>query len=185
MSSQKKRLYLAFLLLGAVALMLDRFVFSGGVTGPETAIASTGQTGATPIPGIAGDEKPSIPIPKLRFPVGLTPVGPDWSIRDLFLPPTLRAQWESGSATDEKNASGPETRPDRAGRDEFYSRHRADGVIEHERLTLAIVDGLWMQIGQTLDGCRLEEASENEVRFECFDGEVVLRVIQGVTDRRR
>lgn len=184
MSSQKKRLYLALLLLGAVALMLDRFVFSGGVTGPDTAIASDTDTGATPIAGAAGDEKSTVAIPELRFPRGLTPVGPNWSIRDLFLPPKLRAQHESDRATAGKNASGPRTRPDRVGRDEFQSRHRADGVIEVERLTMAIVDGLWMQIGQTLDGCRLTEASENEVRFACFDGEVVLHVIRGATDRR-
>ena len=60
------------------------------------------------------------------------------------------------------------------GRAEFIRRHELGGILFHEDLKIAVLDGRWMRIGELIDGCTLKKISGNTARFECYDGKAEL-----------
>ena len=122
---------------------------------------------------------PNLSMPELPFPRKLptlevsAPLGP---IRDLFAPPGF------GEPATDKDAqrSDRERRAGRCSAAIFVTRHNLQGVFLNEGLRIAVVDDAWMRLGQSTDGCTLSAIHGNEVRFECYDGEAALRVIDEV-----
>ena len=170
MLNQKKRVYLGLMLFCALALIVDRVVLRDSATGP--AVVAAGQ-----IPALPASPTPSLSIPELPFPQGIEPLDPTSEIRDLFTPPPLRRQNEMNAASD--NDDSPTTAPNRTGqapRDLFVTTHVLHAVMVNERLRIAIVDGQWRRIGESVDGCTLTDITGGEVRFECYDGTASLRL---------
>ncbi len=58
----------------------------------------------------------------------------------------------------------------------FRAQHTVSAVVTSEVLTVAIVDEVWMAIGQRIDGCVLVRIRGETVVFECGGEEVELSV---------
>ena len=181
-SRRKKQLYLGVVLLGAVALLVDRLLLPAGVTGPADAAASVSRS----VPG-TGDNTGStssdpLSIPEVPFPRGVMPLSPGASIRDLFVPLVRRSFGDPASSLADNGRDGS-TKGGAAGRSSsatFVSQHTLQGVMVNPRLKIAIVDADWVRLGEVIDGCTLAEIQGGAARFECFDGEAVLSVVNDV-----
>lgn len=187
MSPRKKGGYLAVVILGLAAIAVDRCVLSGGTGEPMVAVAlEQGRRAMTTSPPFS-DAAPTLSIPELPFPRGLGMSDAQPLVRDLFAPPAavLGADSQGAKADKDRPGTGRAQRPEQASSDVFLTRHRLNGVLVDERLKIAIVDGAWTRIGQTIYGCTLKGVSGNEARFECCDGEAVLKVVKTDTLNRR
>ncbi len=175
MSGRKKRIYLGLMALGATALLVDRFVLSDGVTQPDSALAGDRLVSA-PIAPPAGNSTVALPIPKIPFPRGLAPFDPDRAARDVFLPPAFVGERRDSGDGNMAAGDGSSARPGTTGTAMFITRHKLDGVLIDQGLKIAIVDGLWIRLGELLDGCKLTDISGQEARFECRDAQAVLAI---------
>ena len=172
----KNRIYAAILILGAVALAVDRFIMPEGVSTPAVAVAAdqpprTGEVKSAP-------KGPSpMQVPELPFPRGLEAFDGQGAIRDLFAPPTYSDADTAESATDKDGSkSGKDADRGRAQSANLVTQHDLDGVLIHERLRIAVVDGVWLRIGDSIDGCTLAAVAGRTAQFTCSDGEAVLEV---------
>lgn len=176
MSQHKKRVYVVVMILGALALFVDRFVLSEGATAPDQANASPEKLVRHPAgsPARVAEDAPA--IPELPFPRGVErfTFGPE--IPDLFAPPgTVRKGGGSTLAANQDGLSSSNAAPSRGlSQAAFTARYELDGVLSHERLRIAIVGGRWLRLGDTVDGCKLTHIAGDAARFACFDGEAVL-----------
>ena len=106
----------------------------------------------------------SLPIPELPFPRGLKSLALNAEVRDLFEPPAAGPGNPDVADSDNRepdltgsaNYQGPQ-------HDLFEQQHHLSGVMVNERLRIAIVDGVWLQLGQSLDDCKLISVEEREV----------------------
>ncbi len=182
MAGDRKRVYLVVMLLGGVALVVDRFVLSSNVTVPASVVAGSPRPSATgpaalPMPA---PTKPiaatpgALPVadrsvPELPFPRNM----PNWDgqtpIADIFAP-------RGGNAATDKalrHAKGDEDAA-RGTCAVWVRQHRLDAVMAQERLKIAVVDGASLRIGDALDGCSLIAVEGTKARFRCRDGETSL-----------
>ena len=161
MQGSKKKIYIALMLLGGAALVVDRCVLTPSVTMPTTAAASTPRAAAPSAEALATLELP--------FPRAIPAWDPQSPIRDLFAP-----------YSDDDGADKRSTRTSRgadAGQGtcaDFVTQHRLDAVLVQESLKIAIVDGAWVRIGESVNGCVLTEVVGNKVHFRCRDGDTVI-----------
>jgi hypothetical protein len=174
MSTRKQRAYLAAIGMGVAALAVDKLVLEHPAAAPAEAAANVDAAGPRrPVHAatiVAGGE-----IPELPFPRNLPAYDGSTLARDPFLPSGLAA--DPGGELPSDNGQPADPKTERLGRVAFSLRYRLNGVLVHQSLRIAIVEGRWLRIGETLSGCRLVLIGENEARFECFDGEAVLTVI--------
>ena len=167
------------MLLGGAALLIDRYVLSDGVTGPDSAVATS--INDPIIPSASPIEHQT--VPELHFPRGFDSYEVSDGIRDIFSP-----------LQEQDIGNGAKVGTDKSGRHAdgsfvissasamaFSKAHRLVGVILSDRLKIAIVDGTWVKVGQVIDGCRLHSVSGNEARFVCRDESVDLRVADNAT----
>jgi hypothetical protein len=176
---RKKQIYLAVTLVAVLALAVDRLVLTGASSTPQQAAAGPPQ--ADDAPATASSlpaDKPMLSIPELPFPKGLRPpYDPNGSIRDLFQPPDLVRVGADADEPDKDDPGAPNAgTPDYMSATTFASEHRLEGVVVQQRLRIAVVDGVWMRIGKSLDGCTLTAIAGNSAEFSCGDGTVVLKV---------
>ena len=135
---------------------------------PATVAASV----AAPTPPPAAAPAPSanmLTALELPFPRAIPVWNPQSPIRDLFAP------FSDEDTADKRHARSP--RGVDAGHGtcaDFESRHRLEAVLVQESLKIAILDGTWVRIGESVDGCALTEIVGNKVRFRCRDGDTTL-----------
>ncbi len=179
MSGRRRVVCLAVVSCGGLALAIDRCVLTDGVTQPVVALGDEGGD-----PRVRPDVAPpgeahALSIPEVPFPRGLSASDNRLAtMRDLFAPPREvleRLARKDGTDKDDPAAGSSEGagRPNSA---TFVTQNRLDGVLLYQRLEIAIVNGLWVRIGQSVEGCTLAAISGKEARFECYDGEAVLTV---------
>lgn len=170
MSPKKKRGYFAVVLIGASALVVDSLVLSSDL--PESNHPS--REGL--LPSDASGPAPELAIPELPFPKGIKPIDPQGEIPDLFSPPTLNPKRRSeGADADKPGGVGQRLSvPGQLHSAAFEAAHRLKGILFDQRLRIAGVDGQWIRIGTSIDGCTLVTVSPREATFRCFDNEVVL-----------
>ena len=174
MPRPKKKIYIAIMLLGGVALVVDRCVLTQSVTMPAPVAASAPTTtpGArgpvTAAPGAPGSTE-TLATLELPFPRAIPAWNPQSPIRDIFAP------LSDEDATDKRRRRSPR------GADEghgtcagFVTQHRLEAVLVQESLKIAILDGVWVRIDESVGGCILTEILGNKVRFRCRDGDTVL-----------
>ena len=90
MGRRNRKLYVVVIILGGLALVVDRIILPSGPTGPtgpEVAIASS----EPEMPDSLSQADPhpieNSLIPEVPFPRGITPVSDTGELRDLFAPP--------------------------------------------------------------------------------------------------
>ncbi len=180
----RKRAYGAVMILAAAALAVDRCALSNE---QAVALSAGGDIAHTEAHGLVDQRSPSlgaranVSIPELPFPRGVAALDlPTFGspCRDLFAPPESVVNRNTPDiSTDSDDASmNRDKRSERVNCATFLTHHRLSGVLLFERLRIAVVDGMWLRKGQLLDGCTLIFVSGNEARFECYDGQTVLRV---------
>ncbi len=162
MTSSKKHLYAGLLLLGGLALFVDRFLLAEGVT--PMAPSSVSAAPPLAVPPLAA---PLGPLPELPFPRNL-PELPTPSLRDPFVPPSHLAPPPTASEAPPESAQSD--------RKSLAARHALRGVIITDGLKIAIINGQWLRVGETIEGCTLLDVIENEARFWCHDGGTILKV---------
>ena len=178
MTGRKKQLYIALILLGGVALFVDRVFLSAA--GPQAALATTNPQSSS-VKRQAPIAQAS-PIPELHFPRQLPALDMNAALRDWFAPPARpENQDEQGVSTDngapgEKQLVEPILSPKEA----FAARHRLEGIVLQKGLKMAIVDGVWLRIGQEFGDCALRELSGRTAVFTCADGDVELTLFQNL-----
>lgn len=178
MPRRKKQLYAVVMILGGMAMAVDRVILPSGVTDPAVTMASPDRSlgGTQPGPDSCADHPLS--IPELPFPRGIVPLDPGARIRDLFKPPAARspAEPQGDPADNDGDRLEPQHTPGQQTSDMFMTRHHLQAVILNPRLKIAIVDDAWVRLGESVDGCTLIGIEGAKARFECFDGEAVLEV---------
>lgn len=180
MSGKRKRTYFAVMIAGGFALVVDRCIPSQDPLDPVAAVARVPARSPTPASAHPPERPSTSSIPELPFPREVEPYDPDSPIPDLFIPPGSvmprnAPDGATGKATQDEERNKSVTGATQAA---FHLTHRLTGVLIDERLKIAIVDGMWVRVGQSLDGCMLSAVSGNEARFTCHDGESVLKITQ-------
>ena len=176
MTARRRNSYLTLITIGGIALLVDRLFFVDSATTPEMAIAdvlpvrNSDATVASLVKVSSPNRLPNIPFPQAlpRFQAG------DF-VDNLFLPPHLRhdPRYSPGEENGEKS-SGLRSDGSRMNVVQFRTHHSLTGVILNESIKLAIVNGRWIQKGQSLSGCSLSSISGTEAHFTCADGVAVL-----------
>ena len=168
MPRAKNKIYIAFMLLGGAALVVDRCVLTPSVTMPASVAASVAAT-APPPPAASAPSADTLATLELPFPRAIPVWDPQSPIRDLFAP------FSDDDAADKRRKRSP--RGADAGQGtcaDFVTQHRLEAVLVQESLKIAILDGAWVRIGESIDGCVLTEIVGNKVRFRCRDGDTLL-----------
>ncbi len=171
MPRAKTRIYVAFMLLGGAALVLDRCVLTPSVTTPAPAAASVPGISAQPPAPATGPPSvaPGLATLELPFPRAIPVWDPQSPIRDLFAP------FSDDDAADKGRTRSPR-RAD-AGKGTcagFVTQRHLEAVLVQDSLKIAILDGAWVRMGESVDGCVLTEIVGNKVRFRCRDGDALL-----------
>ncbi len=170
---RKKKQYLLVLVLGGAALIVDRVILSEDATEPTAAIATSGSSLAGGTPAFVVPAAAASPIPEVPFPAGVTSLGPDHVLRDLFAPP--KSSIPEGDSADNIGERAAAV----AGRvtaSTFMTRHRLQAVLRNPTLTIAVVDGTWVHVGESVDGCTLTAIENEAAHFECYDTSATLTV---------
>ncbi len=176
MNPRRKRMYIMIMLCGVLALCIDRFMVGYE---PDTAEAFMTTSSRLAESVLMNDENEvNGGIPELPFP-RIVQVSMPGKFVDYFTPPSLRNQ---------RTTVGQNSAPlgTRNGKREiihkadyltFESTYTLDAVLLSPEFRVAIVNGRWVQFGQTIDGCKLDKLTDNIARFHCTDGNATLRVI--------
>lgn len=183
-SLRRKRAYGAVMVIAAAALAVDRCALSNE---PAAAFSAHGDIAhgdaSEPVDRHSPylEALPAVSIPELPFPRGVAALDLPASnspCRDLFAPPESVVNRNTPDASTDSNDSSMnrDKHTERVNCATFLTHHRLSGVLLFESLRIAVVDGIWLRKGQLLDACTLISVSGNEARFECHDGQAVLRV---------
>ena len=180
--AKKKRIYLGVIGLCGIALLVDRLVVTQGVSAPAKALADV--RGPILQPSGARAVKKTVSIPELPFPRMLKPMDPAATFRDLFAPPDNSGRY--GRAGNARGQRGTESRGDASAtnRQAFLAGYHLKAVLDDPGLKIAIVDGLWVRVGQSVGGCRLTRVEGTTACFACPDGEAVL-ILESAQGRTR
>lgn len=184
MKRTKLRIYLAVILLGLAALVVDRW--RGSRRRPASAEASNVVASAPRPPAGETATSPNQPLsvtmpafPKLASdPLRLAGVRDPFTIaaaaRSALLPaPPPPEEQEQGRGTLAPSAA-------------FRAAHRLHAIVFVSAARVAVLDGVMVSEGQRIDDCDLERISERSVRFACPDADVDLVIESSLTgpDRR-
>lgn len=175
MSTGRRRLYIIIALLCGGAWLVDR-LFLSAAGSPATALGANGS--ALPLSAAALDAAAlgNMGIPDLPFPHDVARFAADLPLTDFFAPPRIRQPGGNNeNLTD--NEGSDEKHPinsKRLGSASFMRKHKVLGILLHGQMRVAIVDGTWRQVGESLDGCAVREIMGDRVVFECHDGDAVL-----------
>lgn len=182
MNRRKKLIYTGVIGLALAGVLIDR-LSSGVTSGVSTAVA------VSPAP-IAGNASPVseglaslVSIRPTPFPTPVAQVGLlDGQERDPFaISAAALAQLRPPNA----NGRTPETGAlDQVTRDSFDESHRLEAILHAAGETVAVVDGVLVRVGQSLDGCQLTEVEPRTAVFDCGDGAITLdldELLPGVT----
>jgi len=164
MTARRKSLVL-LLALGAIALVADRFIPRSENTAladePDTAVAATAAALPVASPSPAAPAGPSLSerIRKARE------QNPHLSSRDMFQVPL---SWAGPPKSAQQTAAPTPPR--------FDETHRLTGLILAGERTGALIDGMLIKVGQSIDGYRLVSVANNTAVFESAGERAVLRV---------
>lgn len=179
MNRRKKQIYGAILALGGLALLLDRIAF-------QTTAPSAAQASMSPSAGSTGVEAPKGPVVSVAvtpFPSDLPPVSSEHELRDVFATTdTIRAEMLLLATEDARGNGTRRTTKERTAAESFQRSRRLTAVMLGERLSFAIVDESWLQVGDRMDDCELTGMTGTTATFDCPGGDVTLSVTAAETD---
>ncbi len=176
MQRPTKRTYFVVMLLGGVALIVDRCVLTKSVTNPRPVTVATTSLPDTSGPKIAdalstgasGTTETPL-ILELPFPRSIPAWNPQTPIRDIFAPI---------SDDDETDRQHPRSQREAAGGHGtcagLLAHYHLEAVLVQESFKIAILNGAWVRVGESVDECTLTEIIGNNVRFRCRDGDTIM-----------
>ncbi len=188
--AKKTKIYLGLIAVGLCALGVDRFFF--GASEPSSTSAGEIKPSAhdddeseehvahakpahRPRPALSKPDAPhKLSAPELPFPRNLETYNATAEMRDIF------ARMEPDAATagaDSSARHGPTkkgTQGDAIGREEFSATHHLDAIMVQESLKIAVMNGRWLRVGDTIDTCALIRIEGDSVVFKCHDGDTEL-----------
>lgn len=180
MTTKRKKIYTLLMLLGVIAFFMDRMLLSDSTTAPSKAVASPVYRRTTPVAKETVSENASISIPALAFPRNILTYDPRFSMRDIFSPyPKWQHEQSSLHSTD-KARSDIEKNMRLSRSVIFMTQHKLNAILNGPDLKIAIIDGHWVRVGDTFDGCKLRKLEGEKIYFTCSDGEAVLNLV--ITD---
>lgn len=177
MKMTRRKTYLALLGLGGAALVVDRLLLTTPLAEPGEALAGESHDGeSTPrdigVPQVVTPQG----IPELPFPGGLSAIGIDGSIHDLFTPPSRRADTKAAARPAGASCAPPGAPAHKA----FADSHRLDAILEEGDVHIAVVGGELLMPGGKIAGCVLRKLEGTKAYFSCEDGEAVLELSASV-----
>lgn len=180
MSPKKKKTYLAVVGVGVLGLAVDRLVLTDGATGPQLAqgFSFDVTAAATATPVTAKSKIPAVPFPK-----DIPRLGDGVTLRDVFVKPGTAGAPALDAARTLAEADKSK-RPKDLGHAAFAQTHKLTAVFSDEGTEIAVVDGTWIQVGQTITGCRLEGVDVDEALFRCHDGPATLKISDAIPGAR-
>ncbi|MHC4696611.1 MAG: hypothetical protein ACYTFA_07715 [Planctomycetota bacterium] len=170
MSPKKKRAYFTVMLISACALVVNSFVLSSDLPEPDTPTRKYGTASD------ASTSVPELPIPELPFPRGISPIDPAAEVPDLFAPPHHKRRSDGADADKPAGNAAQLSAPGHLSSTAFEEAHHLNGILVDQRLKIAGLDGQWVRIGTSVDGCTLTDIFPREVTFRCFDNSVILKL---------
>ncbi len=176
MNAKKKKLYGGVLLIGLLALTLDRFLLAE----PASATAAVPRKARAEGPPADAEQEPSTgPILSAAAFPGLLPApetGDD--IRDAFTLSGMGRRLMLGEDEADFGAPGSGRHGGRRGASaaDFKARHELHAVMTGTATRVAIVDGRWLSLEEAVDGCFLTDITGQTAVFECWDGTAELSV---------
>ena len=164
----KTRTYVLIIVLALAAFGVDRFLIGGHAAPAE---AATKGSARAAVERVLAMTPTGLPIPELPFPRNLpdVPAGP--ASRDLFAFPSAVHDGRAGRRT----ADARRGLSDAAA---FAVRNHLYAVLSDGGLQVAVVNGLWMQTGQTLDACTLTRVEGTRAYFQCAKDEAILDLVE-------
>lgn len=181
MSRRRKQLYGLILVLGGVALLADRLLSSPRVPSRTSASPSRSLTAL----GVEPPTESRVSVVATPFPSAL-PLGSDaTTIRDMFAMTEKARNALLGITADRSSQSGSEPHDGGHGGGvvAFERQRRLTGVLVARGVAIAIVDGQWLQEGDSVDECELTEIAGTQASFACVDGTATLSVVERKSDR--
>ena len=176
----KTRTYGVLIALALSALFVDRFLL-GGQSAPVEASANEPTHAA--VDRVLALTPTGLSIPELPFPRNLPDTSDAPSSRDLFAFPAKPDPKPAPSGRgEERNANGALVLSDTA---TFIKEKHLDALLSNKSFQVAVVNGLWMRAGQSLDGCTLVRVEGTRAYFGCPDGTPVLDLAKKPSTKRR
>ncbi len=172
MTRQKKQLYGAVLGLGAIVLLIDRMSALAGSGPSESAAAVVQPTGLLTLDSVTGD---LVSVAAAPFPRDIPDLAGTSPLRDVFAPTDLVRSKLSSEA--DGNPGREAGKPARLGPEEFAASHHLNGVMRTDSTSVAVVDGKWLRVGDSVESCELSEMEATSVKFRCATFEVELSVM--------
>lgn len=163
-----------------VGLILDKTVFRAIDTPAPAHGIEIGYvpTGIRP-PGKGESE----PIPDLAYPFDVVRFRTANSVLDPFAEPGQEVYAADnvkavapGTDTSDSAAAGASSK-------QFAENHVLSGLVVNEASTFAVLDGTWVRIGESVDGCKLRRITGRNAVFVCQDGEATLTFRHGSDQR--
>lgn len=179
MSQSKKITYGSILGIAGLAFGVDQ-LFLGEATAPSQA-----QAGASGIALASSTEtdqaRPGLSVTATPFPAKLPALGDSDPVRDLFsLTDEVRTLLLGVTGDDPDAASSNRNSSIQRAKyrtvEGFPQRHRLEAVIVAGSRVGAVVDGAWIEVGQSIDECPLLRIEGRTAVFQCSDGEAKIAV---------
>ncbi len=167
-SSKRRKILGICVAISIAGLGLDKLLLHSGAYGPRAANALAVRPPVTATPAAMDDKVDAIARLSLTpFPADLPDTAAD-NARDPFAlaPAALAILAPPPSET----PAEPEQGADAVDANNFDKKHRLSAVVRVDRCWLAIIDGMLLEPGQTLDGCSLVEVDEHSATFQCPHG---------------
>lgn len=169
MTQRKRRTYVLVVALGLGAIAVDRLVLRPDATPADARAgepaALLDQTVATGTAGAA------LSIPELPFPRDLPSLNTNRPFRDLF----ARKSADQADAASTSQNSIADVGPDRPSDSAtFVAQHRLEAVMSNAGLKIAVVNGVWLRVGQSIGECKLVTIDSTRAHFVCRNDEAVL-----------
>jgi len=162
----RRKAFIALLAIGAAALAADRLIpgseNSAAEAEPDLVVAQVPSGAKAASPASAAPATLSL---SYRIRGAVEQATPDPSSRDIF---RLPLAWIGPQKSAELAAPVAQIR--------FDETHRLTGLILAGGRTGALIDGMLIKVGQSIDGYRLVSVANNTAVFESANERAVLRV---------
>ena len=171
MTPRKRRIYIALVVMGTAAFLLDRFMLAPVA---QTAVARPSNLSDL---GIDSQGSAPVDVANTPFPRRLPRIDFHLKIRDAFaITPETQVKLFNGQRLDGLD-SGSRGKPRIARAKEFKQSHKISAVLISSTETVVVVSGRWLHVGDSMDGCTLQSVHETSATFDCAGQAVRLSVL--------
>ncbi len=183
MTLKKKQLYAAIVALGACALLVDRFLILKETGALQSASASTQSSSPESARTAIASSEDETAIPELHFPKDIPKVALDDQLRDWFEPPASPSDpsnnLQINSLTSHKG-NFKKLPPPQTPSERLVSEHHLNAIIDTPTVKVAVVDGEWIRIGETVGECTLSALAGRSAHFSCLDADVTMSLFDSL-----